>query len=481
MSGLSDEIVSPRWRPPEAAHAREAIELVEYGHVSLECDWTQMSYGPEGMSEPTNWSQQPSYWSVADDAYLGAANLSARLQKGMKLHPIKVAIPLQEGEDVFFSERFLQYSFAKSNVTYNRGYFAAFGSPVWLAASLGGSALYNNYQRNKAAAQAAAQWRTVDQGLIHVTSLRICLQGQLAWTDIPLSAVRAVDALPDGVVVHREGQAPIKIATATVAYLHVLLSFLVTGQAIDVPLPVDFIERARRAGRQVPEQEPAWEAPYRGNPWQAPAAMTSSPWPAGPSPAVMTHGDRGSYRQHSAGTKTDVLGRPYADWGTRAVAYVIDFVVLFVALAACVAAVVAGASWRTPPGQYGQRSVSGAGIAVIAVSIVAFIAFFVGYHLMHGNEAGQTLGKRAVAIQVRDVDTGGRISYARAFGRHLAQVFAWLILPILVFVDLLWPLWDERLQALHDKAASTVVVRAEPRAMHGDQQQSRSPYSPDAL
>jgi hypothetical protein len=44
---------------------------------------------------------------------------------------------------------------------------------------LGASAAYNNYQRSRAEAEAAAQWRLVDHETVHITSQRICLQGRL--------------------------------------------------------------------------------------------------------------------------------------------------------------------------------------------------------------------------------------------------------------------------------------------------------------
>lgn len=401
-------------------------------------------------------------WTAADDAYLSAANLSARLGNGGSLPPLETAIVLEPGEHVVYSDSFSEYAYATAQVTYTRGFLAAFGSPAWLAASLGGSALYNNYQRNKAQAKAAAQWRLVDQGLVHVTNRRLCLQGRLAWADIPFGDVRALDPLPDGVVIHRLRQAPVKIATPAVAYLYVVLSFVVTGQVIAVPLPPDFIERARRAGRDIPIQSAGVHTDYRATPWHDAAEMPRTPWPTAQASNLDA---RGAAR--SAGDKVDVLGRPYADWGTRAVAYVIDFAVIVFGCAIFVAAAVGGGFLRTQPDQYGQSSISGLGIAVIVVSLIAMLAFFLGYHLLHGRESGQTLGKRIVAIQVRDAVTGGPISYARAFGRHLAQVFAWLILPILVFVDLLWPLWDDRLQTLHDKAVNTVVIKAEGAAGSG--------------
>ena len=75
-----------------------------------------------------------------------------------------------------------------------------------------------------------------------------------------------------------------------------------------------------------------------------------------------------------------------------------------------------------------------------------------------GGESGQTIGKRACSIRVR-TDTGGRISYGQAFGRNLvARVIG--SIPFVGLIDVLWPLWDSHKQCLHDKAASTIVVRA---------------------
>jgi uncharacterized RDD family membrane protein YckC len=403
-----------------------------------------------------NWSQ-PAPWTSADDAYLGAADLSARLRNGQRLPPLDSAIVLRPEEQVLHWENFTAHTYSRTAVSYNSGFVAAFGSPTWLAASLGGSALYNNYQRGKAEAQAAAQWRPVDQGIIHVTSQRLCLQGRLNWVDIGFGDIRAFDALPDGVVVHRQGQSPVKIATPAVAYLYVLLSFLASGQVISVPLPADFADRARRAGRDVPFQDPGTSSGFAAGPWHAAGPMPSAPWPA--AQALSSVYAPGAWTPPSRpGPRADVLGRPYADWGTRAVAYVIDSVVVICGWALLLGAVVAGTKLRTAPTQYGSTGTSGAGVAIIVVSLLGLVGFTFGYYLLHGGESGQTPGKRAVGIQVRDAQTGGPISYARAFGRFLAELLAGLILPILVFVDLLWPLWDDRQQALHDKAVNTVVI-----------------------
>lgn len=418
------------------------------------------------------WYEPQASWTAADDAYLSAAHLSARLQNGQRLAALATAIMLRPAEYVSYCEGFSQYAYSQKAVSYSRGFFAAFGSPTWLAASLGGSALYNNYQRTKAETEAAAQWRLVDQGILHVTNQRLCLQGRLSWADIPLGDIRALDALPEGVVIHRQGKSPVMIATSAIAYLYVLLSFLISGQAIRVPLPVEFVDRARRVGRDIPSQDPGVSPAFGPDPWGSRGPLPPSmPPPLHGTPVSPVPAARNSPARASA--KVDVLGRPYADWGTRAVAHVIDVFVIICGWAALIAAVVAGTKLRTSPTSDGETNISGFGVAVIVVSLLALIIFTVGYRLLHGSESGQTLGKRAVAIQVRDAQTGGRVSYARAFGRFLAEIFAWLILPILVIVDLLWPLWDDRLQTLHDKAVNTVVVHTGRRG--GRRNASQSP------
>ena len=409
------------------------------------------------QSDSGNWYQSQASWTAADEAYLSAAHLSAQLRNGQRLPALATAIVLRPAECVLCCESFSQYTYSQRAVSYSRGFFAAFGSPAWLAASLGGSAFYNNYRRTKAEAEAAAQWRVVDHGIIHVTNERLCLQGRLSWVEIPLGDVRALDALPEGVVIHRQSQSPVMIATSNTAYLYVLLSFLISGQVISVPLPADFVDRARWAGRDIPPQAPDATPGFGADPWHCRGPLPSVLPPAHGAPTSSVLGAGNSSARASA--KVDVLGRPYADWGTRAVAHVIDAFVIIFGWAALIAVVVAGTKLRTAPTADGYTNISGVGVTVIVVSLLALVAFTFGYHLLNGSKSGQTLGKRAVAIQVRDAHTGGPISYARAFGRYLAEIFAWLILPILVFVDLLWPLWDDRLQTLHDKAVNTVVIR----------------------
>lgn len=79
-----------------------------------------------------------------------------------------------------------------------------------------------------------------------------------------------------------------------------------------------------------------------------------------------------------------------------------------------------------------------------------------------------TPGKMAVGLRVRLRETPGPLSWGTVLMRWLGQNWYGLAsgVPILgsvvslwPVIDLLWPLWDDKKQALHDKVAKTNVVR----------------------
>ena len=80
---------------------------------------------------------------------------------------------------------------------------------------------------------------------------------------------------------------------------------------------------------------------------------------------------------------------------------------------------------------------------------------------------GQTLGMMAAGIKLYDFKSGsGTIGYPKAALR--AGVAILISLPfalhvplasVLVMLNLLWPLWDQKNQTWHDKAAGTVAVK----------------------
>lgn len=81
-----------------------------------------------------------------------------------------------------------------------------------------------------------------------------------------------------------------------------------------------------------------------------------------------------------------------------------------------------------------------------------------------GPHNGQTFGKQIADIRVISLD-GGPMTVGRAASRELLWRFLILgmiggILVIPALLNLFWPLFDARYQALHDKGARTLVIEA---------------------
>jgi uncharacterized RDD family membrane protein YckC len=74
---------------------------------------------------------------------------------------------------------------------------------------------------------------------------------------------------------------------------------------------------------------------------------------------------------------------------------------------------------------------------------------------LESSERQATLGKMALGLKVTD-ETGNRISFARATGRHFAKYIS--AIPLLL--GFIWAAFDSRKQGWHDKLAGTLVVRA---------------------
>ena len=143
--------------------------------------------------------------------------------------------------------------------------------------------------------------------------------------------------------------------------------------------------------------------------------------------------------EHAAGSSAgDVNGAVLAEWWRRLVAVVIDTAVLWAPMW-----VVTHNMDRMP------RTV---------ISVVVGVIYFA---LLNGGAAGQTLGKMALGIRVRDAATGGPVGPSKAALRYIVPaLLAFVTFGLVWLLDGLWPLWDRRRQALHDKLAGSVVVNA---------------------
>jgi uncharacterized RDD family membrane protein YckC len=130
----------------------------------------------------------------------------------------------------------------------------------------------------------------------------------------------------------------------------------------------------------------------------------------------------------------------YSGWWRRGAALVIDNVLVAVPALASLGLVALDED---------------AGFGVFA--LLWFVLPFFYFTYCHG-KWGQTIGKRALGIRVRHAERDELIGYGAALGRY-AITFAFAFFTVPVIVDYLFPLWDGRNQSLHDKVATSIVVR----------------------
>jgi uncharacterized RDD family membrane protein YckC len=136
---------------------------------------------------------------------------------------------------------------------------------------------------------------------------------------------------------------------------------------------------------------------------------------------------------------------PYAGWGQRAVAWLIDNLVAAIGLDLLEASYY---DWGN-----GVRILSWV-LAILGVIWSVYNAYLAG-------QTGQSTGKRMMHIRLaRFVDgqvVGGGYGILRLF---MNAVF-WVVCLIPGLLNYLWPLWDPKSQTWSDKIASSVVVKTQ--------------------
>jgi uncharacterized RDD family membrane protein YckC len=207
------------------------------------------------------------------------------------------------------------------------------------------------------------------------------------------------------------------------------------------------------AGEESDEVRPAPPAPPDGPPPGGFAPPTDSPpdttsWWADSRPGTI----EGRAHPEARGPLT---GQP-AEWAQRAGAAVLDLVVR---IGIWIVGMLIGAVAFVGGGEAG-----GAGLTVgLIVGIVASVAYA---PWMVATRNGQTLGHRATNTRVVRSD-GSPLSAGGAIVREVIAkgilfegILSTFSFGIALLLNYLWPLWDDRNEALHDKMCSTRVLKA---------------------
>ncbi len=202
-------------------------------------------------------------------------------------------------------------------------------------------------------------------------------------------------------------------------------------------------------GQNAPQQQypPQYQQPYQ----QYPQAPGGAAWMnAGPSTSD---------------------GVPLASWGKRFLAWILDGIIIAVVVQILTPIFVpeynALVDDMLTAMQDGDNTAmerviaDAAGVSVKQALLTWSIASL--YAVAFWTTLAQTPGKMAAGISVRHTDRPGPLDLVTAVKRRIVPLVSAFI-GILTLIDGLWPLWDSKRQALHDKLASTqVVVGKQPR------------------
>jgi uncharacterized RDD family membrane protein YckC len=225
------------------------------------------------------------------------------------------------------------------------------------------------------------------------------------------------------------------------------------GTALAPPL-----ESWRGTGEVAAPQNPAPPPPSSNPqgtggytpPYAAPSYDTpqTPPMFAAPLPAM-------SYGTHAPTAFGGGGELQYAEWGQRFLGYLVDFVISMVLSVVIFVpfSIVAGIGGGNP------NEMSGVQCFGTALMYAVSIGFGIFNQIWLRGTRGSTIGQGVLGLKT--VTAEGEIpSFGSLIIRLLVQIPIGLVLCIGPVVDYLFPLWDEKKQTLHDKAAGTFVVKA---------------------
>lgn len=152
-----------------------------------------------------------------------------------------------------------------------------------------------------------------------------------------------------------------------------------------------------------------------------------------------------------------------ATWGQRVVGYLIDTAlvavvmsILYVVFGGVMTGFASLSSAASPDVGAGIMS----GGCCMTVVLVPISTLLVGvYNRVYlVSKRGASIGQGLMKLKVVDAQ-GNLLSMGQAALRLVVQALL-AMLQLGAVIDLLWPLWDDRRQTLHDKAVNSFVIHA---------------------
>ena len=152
----------------------------------------------------------------------------------------------------------------------------------------------------------------------------------------------------------------------------------------------------------------------------------------------------------------------YAGWWSRVGAQLLDAVILLgvIIIPLVAGLVIAFKDAETDPvtGDH-TGGVAASGILILVLTALIYLAFDIWNRGIRVGSKGQSLGKQIVGIRIVKSDDGRLLGSGGGFLRWL-MTFVFGLISCVSLLDVLWPLWDDRNQTLHDKVVSSIAVRS---------------------
>lgn len=154
-----------------------------------------------------------------------------------------------------------------------------------------------------------------------------------------------------------------------------------------------------------------------------------------------------------------------ADFGQRALAYLIDVALTLIGLVPMVIGIIVltvGASNTITTDQFGNTTTTGdfdptlavVGGLLIALGAIVSLVITIWNRIFKMGRTGQSVGKKVIGLYLLDDKTGQPIGAGMCFLRELVQS----LVNQIFYLGWLWMLWDTDKQTLGDKSVHSSVV-----------------------
>ena len=155
---------------------------------------------------------------------------------------------------------------------------------------------------------------------------------------------------------------------------------------------------------------------------------------------------------------------PVADFGKRALAYLIDLALTLIGLIPTIIGIillVVAAPSDVTYDEFGNTTTTGGdtGLAVtggllVALGTLVSLGIWLWNRVFRMGRTGQSVGKRAIGLRLLDDKTGQPIGAGMSFLREVVSN----IVNQVFYLSFLWMLWDTDKQTLADKAVHSSVI-----------------------